>query len=321
MKISDVPLWVRRFLISIFLIIILIGVYLLRCNFIYNSIDVTVSKNVKVEYGTANYSVEDLLDDISGDEITIIRDIDTTIVGEQEVIFEVSKSNITKEIPIKVEVVDSVGPVINLKNDVIYVNCGSSYNLNDNISSVTDVVDGSINYKNINDVKEGDLNYYTISPVDYNSCGTKDVEVSAVDKYGNLTLKHFKVKVISHGKEKTISDIAYSLLGSPYVAGGNSPSGFDCSGFVQYVYARAGIKVSRGASRQLHDGYGVSYGNARVGDILIWGYGNVTTHSAIYVGNGLMIHAANPKQGVVIDKVNGWGDYNGVYILSVRRLK
>lgn len=312
----------KKCLMVIILIASVIGIYILRCNYIYKSIDVTVEKNAKIEYGSANYNIKDLLDSVSGDAVSIVKDIDTSVVGKQEAVLEVTKSNVTKEIPINIEVVDSSGPIINIKNDVIYVYCGTSYDLNDNIDSVVDVIDGEIKFKNNNEVKDNERNYYTVSDIDFNTCGEKKVEIKAVDKYGNVSTKTFTVSVISHGREKTISNIAYSLVGSPYVSGGNSPQGFDCSGFVQYVYARAGFKVSRSASTQLYDGYGVSYNDIRVGDIIVWGYGsNNITHTAIYVGNDLMIHAANPAEGVVVNKVSGWGAYNGVHIVSVRRLK
>lgn len=322
MKTCDGTKAFKKCLIVIFLFIGLIGGYIVRYSFVYKSIGVKVTKNAKIEYGSANYKVEDLLDEVSGDKVNVIKDVNTNVVGEQEVILEVSKGNISKEIPIKVEVVDSVGPVITLKEEVVYVYCGSSYNLSDNIISVVDVIDGELEFKDSSFVDEHNTNYYTISYVDFNSCGTKEVEVKAVDKYGNVSIKKFTVKVISNGKEQTISSVAYSLVGSPYVSGGNSPSGFDCSGFVQYVYGRAGIKISRSASTQLYDGYEVAYSNIRVGDIIVWGYGrDSVTHTAIYVGNGLMIHAATPTEGVIINKVSGWGNYTGVHIVSVRRLK
>ena len=322
MKTIDGTFRFKKCLIVILLIISIIGIYVLRCELIYKSIDVEVSDNTKIEYGIANYNIEDLLDNVSGDSVNVVKDVDTNIIGEQEIVLEISKSNISKEIPITVEVVDTVEPVISIKEDIVYVNCGTSYDLNGNISSVVDNVDGNIEYKNINDVSDDDINYYTISSVDFNTCGTKDVEVKAVDKFGNTSVETFKVKVTSHGKESSISSVAYSLVGSPYVSGGTTPAGFDCSGFVQYVYARCGLSISRSASTQLYDGYEVSYSNIRVGDIIVWGYGrNSVTHTAIYVGNGLMIHAATPSEGVVINKVAGWGNYSGVHIVSVRRLK
>lgn len=322
MKTSDCPRWGKKCFVVILLIISIIGIYALRCNIIYKSIDVKVTKNAKIEYGSANYKVEDLLDKVSGDKVDVIKDINPNVVGKQEVILEVTKSNITKEIPIKVEVVDSEAPNISVKEETVYVNSGSSYDLRENISSVVDVVDGELEFIENDKVDDNSRNYYTISSFDSNTCGEKEVEIKAVDKYGNVSTKIVTVKVTSHGKENTLSGIVYSLIGSPYVSGGNSPSGFDCSGFVQYVYARAGLKVSRSSSTQLYDGYEVSYSNIKVGDIIVWGYGsNAVTHTAIYVGNGLMIHAATPSEGVIVSKVAGWGTYSGVHIVSVRRLR
>lgn len=322
MKTIDGPRWGKKCLVIILLIISIVGIYALRCNIIYKSIDVEVAKNAKIEYGAANYKVENLLDKVSGDKVNVIKDVNTSVVGKQEVILKVTKSNITKEIPIKVEVIDSEAPEIKVKEEVVYVNSGSSYDLNENISSVVDVVDGKLEYIKNSEVDESSRDYYTISDYNSNICGEQKVEIKAVDKYGNVSTKEITVKVTSHGKENTLSGIAYSLLGSPYVSGGNTPAGFDCSGFVQYVYARAGLKVSRSASTQLYDGYEVSYSNIKVGDIIVWGYGrNAVTHTAIYVGNGLMIHAATPAEGVVVNKVAGWGAYSGVHIVSVRRLK
>ncbi len=322
MKANDVPRWGKRYFIITLLFVIIVGIYALRCSIIYESIDVKVTKNAKIEYGSANYKVEDLIDKISGDKINIVKDVNTSVVGKQKIILEVTKSNVTKEIPIKVEVVDSEAPEINVKEEVVYVNNGFSYDLNENIASVVDIVDGNLEYIANDKVNDKSRNYYTISDFDSNTDGEQEVEIKAVDKYGNISIKNFIVKVISNGKEKTISNIAYSLVGSPYVSGGNSPAGFDCSGFVQYVYACAGLKVSRSASTQLYDGYEVAYSNIRVGDIIVWGYGSdAITHTAIYVGNGLMIHAATPAEGVVVNQVAGWGAYSGVHIVSVRRMK
>lgn len=115
--------------------------------------------------------------------------------------------------------------------------------------------------------------------------------------------------------------LAYSLIGSPYVAGGNSPLGFDCSGFVQYLYSRVGISISRSTSTQIRDGVAVSYENAQPGDILLWGYSDgVPTHSAIYVGNGQMIHATNPRQGVIASDVAAWTRGSGTSVIAVRRI-
>lgn len=103
--------------------------------------------------------------------------------------------------------------------------------------------------------------------------------------------------------------------------GANGPYGFDCSGFVQYVYSRLGIYISRSSSTQLYDGVAVSYSDILPGDIINWGYSNgVSTHSALYVGNGKMIHAANPSMGVIISDVGYWLSVSGTQIIGVRRI-
>ena len=97
-----------------------------------------------------------------------------------------------------------------------------------------------------------------------------------------------------------IAACARQYLGCSYVYGGESPSGFDCSGFVQYVYAQLGYSINRTATAQLADGYDIPYDSMLPGDIIYFGYANVATHVGIYLGNGEFIHAQNPSTGVVI---------------------
>lgn len=95
--------------------------------------------------------------------------------------------------------------------------------------------------------------------------------------------------------------IAYAsnFLGTPYLWGGTSPSsGFDCSGFTQYVYAHFGIKLGRTTYDQINDGYEVSKDELQAGDLVFFGKNNDPTHMGIYVGNNTYIHA--PRTGDVI---------------------
>lgn len=92
-----------------------------------------------------------------------------------------------------------------------------------------------------------------------------------------------------------IVNIARGLLGIPYVYGGESLSGFDCSGFTQYVFAKAGISIPRTASAQQAAVARVS--NPMPGDLVFFGY--PAWHVGIYVGNGMMIDAAHA--GTVTD--------------------
>ncbi|WP_232525736.1 C40 family peptidase [Actinomyces sp. zg-332] len=95
---------------------------------------------------------------------------------------------------------------------------------------------------------------------------------------------------------------ATRYIGVPYVYGGTTPAGFDCSGFVQYVYRQNGIELPRTSGAQASVGVPVSLANARPGDIVSWGY-----HSGIYAGNGTVLHASSP--GAPLGYSPMWGGY------------
>ena len=101
---------------------------------------------------------------------------------------------------------------------------------------------------------------------------------------------------------------AKSYEGYPYVYGGNGPSCFDCSGFVLYVYKHFGYSFSRGAQDQYNDGVHVGFDELMPGDLVFFsGNGYSITHVGLYLGDGSVIHAANPSRGVVIDSL--WNGY------------
>lgn len=112
---------------------------------------------------------------------------------------------------------------------------------------------------------------------------------------------------------------AKQYLGVPYVWGGTSPSGFDCSGFTQYVFAACGYTINRTATWQLENGYAVSRSELKAGDLVFF-EGTYTvdapvSHVGIYIGNGDFIHSSN--SGVSIDSLNS-NYYNNHYACARR---
>lgn len=100
------------------------------------------------------------------------------------------------------------------------------------------------------------------------------------------------------GKGQELVDCARKFIGVKYVYGGSSPSGFDCSGLVQYVCKSIGISVNRTAASQFNNGRAVNKKDLLPGDLLFFAKNGRIHHVSIYAGNGQMIHA--PQTGDVV---------------------
>ncbi|MBR6504938.1 MAG: SH3 domain-containing protein [Clostridia bacterium] len=129
------------------------------------------------------------------------------------------------------------------------------------------------------------------------------------------------VQTSTNGEQ--IVDYAKKYLGYKYVYGGTTPSGgFDCSGFVYYIFGQIGKKISRSLSVQATAGVEVSKANLQIGDIVIFNDSNNSSlgHVGIYIGDNQFIHAANPKRGVVIDYLDSRNSYYNERYVTARRV-
>ncbi|MDD6449577.1 MAG: NlpC/P60 family protein [Lachnospiraceae bacterium] len=133
--------------------------------------------------------------------------------------------------------------------------------------------------------------------VDHSLTGQK-----AVEAYGYKNPKTEGEKLVNY---------ALQFVGNPYVWGGTSlTNGCDCSGFVQQVYKAFHINLTRTTATQLYDGRSVSYQEMQPGDVINYG-----SHTAIYIGNNRIVHAASTKSGIIVQD-------NPAYrqILDIRRM-
>ncbi len=105
--------------------------------------------------------------------------------------------------------------------------------------------------------------------------------------------------------------IAKQYLGTPYVWGGETPDGFDCSGLMQYVYKKMGYDISRTTYTQINDGKAVSKENLQPGDLVFFGDSSSPHHVGMYIGNGQYLHAPKTGDVVKISDLNARSDYAG----------
>ncbi|MCL2627129.1 MAG: C40 family peptidase [Oscillospiraceae bacterium] len=99
-----------------------------------------------------------------------------------------------------------------------------------------------------------------------------------------------------------IADLALSFIGTKYVYGGASPSGFDCSGLVSYVFRQFGVSLTRNSAGQYRDnGTHIKRSELSVGDLIFTSEnGRTVTHVAIYIGDNKIVHSARSSGGVLI---------------------
>ena len=127
-------------------------------------------------------------------------------------------------------------------------------------------------------------------------------EVMSQNSYKNYYVKPSYNSVTG----MNLVNYAKNYIGLPYVSSGSSlVTGTDCSGFTRLIYLEFGIQLGRTVNSQLYSGSYVAKEDLQPGDLIFYGYnqGN-STHVAIYIGNNMIIHESNPRDGVKISSVN-----------------
>ena len=122
------------------------------------------------------------------------------------------------------------------------------------------------------------------------------------------------------GTGQDIVNYAETFLGVPYVYGGTSPSGFDCSGLVYYCYTHYGYSLNRTAAGLAYNGTSVEYASLQPGDVVLFTSkdGSYVGHTGIYIGGGQFIHA--PHTGDVVKISNLSDSYYTAHYYGARRI-
>lgn len=266
-------------------------------------ISLTNGENVSVDYGStfdinSFVNVNDNLDGAMAPNVE--GTVDTLKMDETQTlkITAADSSGNVSEANLNVVVKDLSAPVITLSKSSITVNAGDSVDFNAYISSAVDTKDG--------DVKAN----VKVNAPSLAKPGKKTVTYSVTDAAGNTGTATLSVKVNAvyaggapgNNYGNSVLSAAYSRLGCPYKWGAEGPNAFDCSGFVKWCYARAGVSLPHSSSAQKNAGKQISISQAQPGDIL-WKSG----HVGIYIGNGKYIHAPRTGDVVKISSVSGSG--------------
>lgn len=119
----------------------------------------------------------------------------------------------------------------------------------------------------------------------------EEIDVTVID---TAQVAEAPKQQVSRSDSSSLIDNALSLVGVPYAFGGTSRRGFDCSGYVQYVFKGSGISLPRTSSSQFNVGSSISRDQIQVGDLVFFTtYSSGASHVGISIGEGKFIHASN----------------------------
>lgn len=138
-------------------------------------------------------------------------------------------------------------------------------------------------------------------------------------QHSRMDMRKFARRIFSHTSKiaASLTRSALRFLGTPYVFGGTTRAGFDCSGYVQHVFAMMGLHIPRTADAQFYAGR-KAVGGPRPGDLVFFQtYEPGPSHVGIYLGNGRFAHASSSR-GVMVSKLSD--SYWAARYLGAKRL-
>ena len=139
-----------------------------------------------------------------------------------------------------------------------------------------------------------------------------------VPAYVSSSIAPYGKTFVNGDKGYAIIEIGKKYIGVPYVFGGTTPSGFDCSGFLQYVFREVGYEIPRLADEQYYLGYSANVSELDVGDLVFFStYMDGVSHCGIYTGNRQFLHVSSSR-GVRVDSLDS--DYWSSRFYGARKI-
>lgn len=168
---------------------------------------------------------------------------------------------------------------------------------------------------NNNNQQNGVNQYYTVLPQNLRQKLTSSTNTSPLISQLMSGSTNTSINDFSGSGSNSVVNTAKSFLGTPYVWGGTTPDGFDCSGLVQYAYAQNGINIPRTSQEQFKSGKSVNKDNLQAGDLVFFkgsdGTSSAPGHVGMYIGNGQFIQAPKTGDVVKISNLSDRSDYVG----------